>query len=71
MIEEVNYRLIAFDVVLDPTLIGFMAKITKALAGAKISVLPFAAYSRDHIFVADRDFDKAMQVLEDLKKESP
>ena len=47
-----------------------MAKITKALAIAKISVLPFAAYSRDHIFVAEDDFEKAMQVLERLQQES-
>jgi hypothetical protein len=40
------YRLITFDVVMDPTLIGFMATVTKALAAAQISVLPFAAYSR-------------------------
>jgi hypothetical protein len=48
---EANYRLITFDVVLDPTLIGFMAKITKVLAGSKISVLPFAAYTVETIFL--------------------
>jgi hypothetical protein len=63
-----TYRLITFDVVLDPTLIGFMAHITKALAAAKVSVLPFSAYSRDHIFVSEADFEAAMQVLEALTK---
>jgi len=61
------YRLITFNVVLEPTLIGFMARITQALANAKISVLPFAAFSRDHLFVSESDFDKAMQVLQELK----
>ena len=32
-----QYRLITFDVVLDPTLIGFMARITKVLALASNS----------------------------------
>jgi hypothetical protein len=61
-----SYRLITFDVVLEPTLVGFMAYITKALAQAQISVLPFAAYSRDHIFVQEADLDQALRVLEGL-----
>jgi hypothetical protein len=65
-VGEFSYRMITFDAVLAPTLIGFMATITKALAAAEISVLPFAAYSRDHIFVQEGDFEKAMQVLEGL-----
>ena len=66
-VSAVVYRLITFDVVLEPTLIGFMAQVTQALAAAEISVMPFAAYSRDHIFVSESDFDKAMQVLQQLK----
>jgi hypothetical protein len=66
-VGEFSYRLITFDVVLEPTLIGFMAYITKALAAAKISVMPFAAYSRDHIFVGVDNFDKAIEVLNNLK----
>jgi hypothetical protein len=61
-----SYRLITFDVVLEPTLVGFMAYITKALAQAQISVLPFAAYSRDHIFVQEADLDQALRVLKCL-----
>ena len=66
-VGEFSYRLITFDVVLEPTLVGFMALITRTLAAAKISVMPFAAYSRDHIFVAAGDFERAMHVLQDLK----
>lgn len=66
-ISEITYRLITFDVVLEPTLIGFMAYITKALAEADISVMPFAAYSRDHLFVAEADIDKAMSILQSLQ----
>lgn len=66
-VSEFEYRLITFDVVLEPTLIGFMAHITRALADAEVSVLPFSAYSRDHIFVATKDFDKAFSALQSLQ----
>jgi hypothetical protein len=66
-VGSLSYRLITFDVVLAPTLVGFMAVVTRALADAHISVLPFAAYSRDHIFVSLQDFDIAMTVLQNLK----
>lgn len=64
------YRLITFDIVLDPNLIGFMHTVTKVLAAENVSVLPFAAYSRDHIFVQEKDFDKAIAALERLKDDS-
>ena len=66
-VSDTLYRLITFDIVLEPTLVGLMARITQVLADAQISVMPFAAYSRDHIFVSEVDFDKAMQVLQQLK----
>ena len=66
-VSDVRYRLITFDIELEPTLIGFMAHISTALAKANISLMPFAAYSRDHIFVNEVDFDKAITILENLK----
>ncbi len=66
-ISDIKYRLITFDVVLEPTLIGFMAHITKALGESKISVMPYAAYSRDHIFVAEADFNNALSTLNSLQ----
>jgi len=66
-ISNIKYRLITFDVILEPTLIGFIAHITKALGESGISVMPYAAYSRDHIFVAEADFDKALSTLNSLK----
>lgn len=67
IVSNITYRLITFDVVLEPTLVGFMAHITEALAEAKISVLPFSAYSRDHLFVSEMDFDRAMSTLQALQ----
>lgn len=66
-VSETFYRLITFDIVLDSSLVGFIAKISLALAEAKISIMPFAAYSRDHIFVPQDDFEQAIAVLENLK----
>lgn len=66
-ISSVKYRLITFDLELEPTLVGFMAYVSTSLADAGISLMPFAAYSRDHIFVDQDDFDKAISILEDLK----
>ncbi len=66
-VGTISYRLITFDIVLAPSLVGFMAVVTRALADSNISVLPFAAFSRDHIFVSDQDFKTAMAVLEKLK----
>lgn len=66
-VSEIGYRLITFDVELEPTLVGFMAHISTALAEAGISLMPFAAYSRDHIFVSEAQFEQAMTILEALK----
>jgi hypothetical protein len=66
-VSETCYRLITFDIELESSLVGFMARISLALAEANISIMPFAAFSRDHLFVSEADFDKAITVLEDLK----
>lgn len=66
-VSAIKYRLITFDIELEPTLVGFMAYISSALAEADISLMPFAAYSRDHIFVNVDDFDKAITILNELK----
>jgi len=65
----IGYRLFTFDdVVFDPSLVGFMAIVTKALAEGNISVLPYAAYSTDHVFVAEADADRARTILEGLSE---
>lgn len=67
VISDIVYRLITLDVPLEPTLAGFMALISQALAEADIAVMPFAAYSRDHIFVSAADFEKALSTLKALQ----
>lgn len=66
-ISTARYRLLTLDVVLEPTLIGFMARIAGTLADAGISVMPFAAYNRDHLLVPTDKFDAALQALSQLQ----
>jgi uncharacterized protein len=61
------YRLITIDVVLEPDLVGFMAHVSAALAAEKITIMPFAAFSRDHLFVPAEKFELAMKTLEKLR----
>lgn len=62
-----RYRLITIDVVLPPDLIGFMAKISAALAEVGVPIFPYAAYSRDHLLVPENQFEAAMAALQELK----
>lgn len=67
-LSDATYRLITFDLELEPTLTGFMARITAALAAAQIPILPFAAFSRDHLLVPRTQFEAALSTLKMLQK---
>ena len=69
-ISEQVYRLITFGTPLEPDLVGFIARVSTALAAAEIPVLTFASYSRDHIFVPQEAFDQATHTLRALQMES-
>ena len=64
------YKLITFNIVLDLSIVGFMATISKKLAEAGISIYAISTYLRDHILVKSEDTEKAVSVLENLKIES-
>ncbi len=66
-LAEKPYRLITFDIELDFSIFGFMAAVSQALADVKVSILPIAAYSRDHILVPSEQFDIALQTLQKLQ----
>ena len=57
------FALITLSVESDLMAIGFLAKITEALAKEKISVNAFSAYHHDHIFVPFERKDDAMKAL--------
>ena len=67
VISDTAYRLITLDVVLEHDMIGFMARVSTALAEAGISVMPFAAYSRDHVLVPADQFETALTALQRLQ----
>lgn len=64
------YRLITLDVELDMGLVGFMSRVSAALAAVGVSILPIAAFSRDHILVPTDQISTALQSLEALIAES-
>ena len=64
--EEVC-RLITVDIVVEPELTGLIARISEALAEAGVPILPFASFSRDHIFVPAAQVDDAMIALRRLQ----
>ncbi len=63
---ELNFKLITFDMVLPLGLVGFLAKVAKALAEKKISIFSIAAYSTDHILVKKDKIGTAAKALEKL-----
>ena len=66
-ISDQVYRQITFEASLEPTLVGFIATISQALAEADIPILTYAAYSRDHILVPAAQFNAAMRTLTALQ----
>ena len=63
-----RFRLITFESVLEFDVVGFMAIVASELAEAGVSVLPLAAFSRDHILVAEADFKNAWDTLHAAQK---
>ena len=59
-------RLITFDTELEPSLVGFLAQISMALAQKEISVLVYCAFSRDHFFVPSNRYTDAVQAIQAL-----
>lgn len=66
-VAQTEYHLITFDVALEPTLVGFMARVSTVLAQAGIPIFPFAAFSRDHLLVPAEQFSAAMTALTTLR----
>jgi hypothetical protein len=60
---ERNFRLLTFDLVMDFTVVGFLAEVARILATAEISIVALSAFSRDHILIKQDDLGKALKVL--------
>jgi hypothetical protein len=60
---EVNRRMIRFDTVLDFSVVGFIAEISRALADADISILSVSTYTTDSVLVHESHFDEAVTAV--------
>ncbi|MHC2993960.1 MAG: ACT domain-containing protein [Candidatus Atribacteria bacterium] len=63
---EKGWKILTFDMVLPFELVGFLAKVSKALADEKIPIFAVSAYSTDHILVKEKDLARAERKLKDL-----
>jgi Uncharacterized conserved protein len=57
---QTGRRMIVFDTVLDFTVVGFIAEISRALAEAGISILNVSTYTTDIVLVHESKFDAAV-----------
>ena len=60
---EGGFRLLTFDTVLDFTVVGFLAEVTRILAEAGISIIALSAFSRDHVLVKQADLSNTLKAL--------
>ena len=67
---EGPYRLITFDIVLDLSIVGFLAVVSARLAEAGVSIYALSTFLRDHILVKGEDADVAEKVLAGLIEDS-
>lgn len=58
-----GFRLLTFDVVMDFTVVGFMAEVSRILAAVGISIVAVSAFSRDHILIGQDDLASALKAL--------
>jgi hypothetical protein len=63
---DAGWKVITFDMILPFGLIGFLARVSNALAKADISICALSAYSTDHILVKAKDLEKALACMEQL-----
>jgi hypothetical protein len=60
---EGGFRLLTFDIELNWTVVGYLARITEILARADVAVGALSSFSRDHLLIKQDDLAKALRVL--------
>ncbi|MBC8224480.1 ACT domain-containing protein [Candidatus Bathyarchaeota archaeon] len=68
--EDGPYRLITFDIVLDLSIVGFMAVVSRRLANEGVSIYALSTFLRDHILVKEGDCAKTVEALRSLIAET-
>ena len=64
------YRLITFDIVLDLSIVGFLAVVSNALSREGVSIFALSTYLKDHILIKKDDTTKALNILNNLIQQS-
>ncbi|ADB57278.1 ACT domain-containing protein [Archaeoglobus profundus] len=62
---ETGYRLITLDINVPLDVVGYISKVSSALANAKVPILILSLYT-DRILVKEEFLDKALSVLKEL-----
>ena len=57
---QLQRRMIRFDTVLDFSVVGFIAEISRALAEADISILSLSTYRTDAVLVHEASYNRAL-----------
>ncbi|MBU2503589.1 MAG: ACT domain-containing protein [Nanoarchaeota archaeon] len=65
--SDKGWKLITFNMILDFSTVGFISKISSALAEANISIFVISSYSTDHVLIKKENLDKALIVLKNLE----
>lgn len=60
---ESGFRLLTFDLVMDFSVVGFLAEVARILATEKIAILAISAFSRDHILIKQDNLAGALKIL--------
>jgi hypothetical protein len=63
---ERGWRRLSFDATLPFDLVGFLARVTTALAEADVAVFAISAYATDHVLVKEADLATATERLSEL-----
>ena len=56
-------RVVTLDMALSLSVYGYIAEVSQVLAQEKISIIPIAAFDRDHIVVRKADLPRTVRVL--------
>ncbi len=60
---ERGFRLLTFDIVMDFSVVGFLATVTTILAEAGVSIVALSSFSRDSILVKQDDLANVLKAL--------
>jgi hypothetical protein len=60
---ENGYRMLTFDIVLELSVVGFLAEVSRILADAGVAIIALSAYSRDSLLIKQVDLAIALKAL--------